>query len=71
VAAPEYRELSPLGYIPALGLDDGSTLFESAAIVSFLVTVHPEQGMAPQPGSNEFGEFLTWLHFMSTNLYVA
>jgi glutathione S-transferase len=71
VAAPEYRALNPLGYIPALGLDDGSTLFESAAIVSFLVTAHPDKGMAPQPGSNEYGEFLSWLHFMSTNLYVA
>jgi glutathione S-transferase len=71
VAAPEYRELNPLGYIPALGLDDGSTLFESAAIVSFLVTAHPDKGMAPQPGSNEYGEFLSWLHFLSTNLYVA
>jgi glutathione S-transferase len=71
VAAPEFRELSPLGYIPALGLDDGSTLFESAAIVSFLVTAHPDKGVAPQPGSNEFGGFLSWLHFMSTNLYVA
>ena len=71
VAAPEYRTLSPLGYIPALGLDDGSALFESAAIVSFLVTAHPDKGMAPQPGSNEYGEFLSWLHFMSTNLYVA
>ena len=71
VAAPEYRTLSPLGYIPALGLDDGSALFESAAIVSFLVSAHPDKGMAPQPGSNEHGEFLSWLHFMSTNLYVA
>ena len=71
VAAPEFRGLSPLGYIPALGLDDGSTLFESAAIVSFLVAAHPDKGMAPQPGSNEYGEFLSWLHFMSTNLYAA
>ncbi len=71
VAAPEYRALSPLGYIPALGLDDGSALFESAAIVSFLMTAHPDKGMAPQPGSNEYGEFLSWLHFMSTNLYPA
>ncbi|MEQ1522804.1 MAG: glutathione S-transferase family protein, partial [Aestuariivirga sp.] len=71
VAAPEFRELSPIGYIPALGLDDGSALFESAAIVAFLVTAHPEKGMAPQVGSNEYGEFLSWLHFLSTNLYVA
>ena len=71
VAAPEFRAISPIGYIPALGLDDGSTLFESAAIVSFLVTAHPDKGMAPPAGSNEYGEFLSWLHFLSTNLYVA
>ncbi|MGB8314438.1 MAG: glutathione S-transferase family protein, partial [Aestuariivirga sp.] len=71
ISAPEFRDISPLGYIPALGLSDGRTLFESAAIVSFLVTAHPDKGLAPQPGSDEFGEFLTWLHFMSTNLYVA
>jgi glutathione S-transferase len=71
VAAPEFRDLSPLGYIPALGLSDGRTLFESAAIVSFLVTAHPDKGLAPQPGSDDYGEFLSWLHFLSTNLYIA
>lgn len=71
VAAPEFRALSPLGYIPALGLSDGRTLFESAAIVSFLVTAHPDKGLAPQPGSDDYGEFLSWLHFLSTNLYIA
>ena len=71
VAAPEFREVSPLGYIPALGLSDGRALFESAAIMSFLVMAHPDKGLAPQPGSEDHGEFLSWLHFMSTNLYVA
>jgi glutathione S-transferase len=71
VAAPEFRDLSPLGYIPALGLSDGRTLFESAAIVSFLVSAHPDKGLSPQPGSDDYGEFLSWLHFLSTNLYIA
>lgn len=71
VKAPEFLDISPLGFIPALGLDDGTTLFESAAIVSFLVTAHPEKGLSPPPGSAEYGEFLSWLHFMSTNLYPA
>ena len=71
VKAPEFLDISPLGYIPALGLSDGRTLFESAAIVSFLVTAHPDKALAPQPGSDEYGEFLSWLHFMATNLYVA
>jgi len=71
VSAPEFRELNPLGLIPALGLADGRTLFESAAIVTFLVTAHPDKGLSPAAGSDDFGEFLSWLHFMSTNLYPA
>ena len=71
VKADEFRVVSPLGYIPALGLIDGRAVFESAAIVTYLVTAHPDKGMAPAVASEDFGEFLSWLHFMSTNLYVA
>lgn len=71
VRAPEFRSISPLGLIPALGLADGRSLFESAAIVTFLVTAHPDKGMSPAVGSEDFGEFLSWLHFLSTNLYMT
>ena len=69
VTKTEFRELSPLGFIPVLGLKDGSTLFESAALVTYLVTAHPDKGLSPPTGSDDFGEFLSWLQFMSTNLY--
>ncbi len=69
VRAPEFREVSPLGLIPALGLADGRTLYESAAIVSYLVAAHPEGGMSPALGSADYGEFMTLLHLMSTELY--
>jgi glutathione S-transferase len=71
VKAPEFRTISPLGYIPALGLMDGRAVFESAAIVAFLVTAHPDKGMAPAVGTEDFGEFLSWLNFMSNNIYTA
>ena len=71
VKAPEFRAVSPLGQIPALGLQDGRSLFESAAIITFLLAAHPEKGLSPPPGSDDYGEFLSWLHFMSTNLYPA
>jgi glutathione S-transferase len=67
--APEFKELSPLGMIPAMGLPDGRTMIESAAMVSFLVTAHPEKGMAPPAGTSDSGMFFSWLHFMSTNIY--
>ncbi len=69
VREPEFRAISPLGMIPALGLADGRSLYESAAIVSFLVAAHPEKDMAPVPGSPAYGEFMSLLHFMSTELY--
>lgn len=69
VRAPEFRAISPLGMIPALGLADGRSVYESAAIVSFLVAAHPEKHMAPALGSPAYGEFMSLLHFMSTELY--
>jgi len=69
VRTPEFRKKSPLGLIPALGLADGKTLFETVGIITFLVTSHPESGLSPRPGTNEFGEFLSWLQLMNSNLY--
>jgi glutathione S-transferase len=69
VRAPEFRAISPLGMIPSLGLADGRSLYESAAIVSFLVAAHPEKHLSPALGSPAYGEFMSLLHFMSTELY--
>lgn len=69
VRDPAFRTVSPLGMIPALGLADGRTLYESAAIVVFLVTAHPDRQLSPVPGSPDFGEFLTLLNFMSAEIY--
>lgn len=71
VRAPEFREISPLGLIPALGLPDARTVYESAAIVSFLVAAHPDKHMSPEPGSPAYGEFMSLLHLMSTEIYPA
>lgn len=69
VRAREFRAVSPLGFIPALGLADGRTLYESGAIVSFLVAAHPEKHLSPVLGSPAYGEFMSLLHFMSTEIY--
>lgn len=69
VKAPAFRDISPLGLIPALGLSDGRAIVESAAIVSFLTCAHPEQGLAPPPGTNDHAVYLSALTFMAVNLY--
>jgi glutathione S-transferase len=69
VRDPEFRAISPLGMIPALGLADGRTLYESAAIVAFLVAAHPDKHMSPELGTPDYGEFMSLLVFMSTEIY--
>ena len=71
VRDPEFRAVSPLGMVPALGLADGSSVYESAAIVSFLVAAHPDGGMSPAIGTEAYGDFMSVLHMMSTELYPA
>ena len=41
---------NPLGKIPVLVMDDGSTLFDSRVIVEYLDSVTPNNRLIPQPG---------------------
>jgi glutathione S-transferase len=69
VKAPEFRDLSPLGLIPVLGLRDGRTVVESSAIVLFLTDSHPDRGLAPKPGGEDHALYLSSMAFMAVNLY--
>lgn len=69
VRLPEFRDVSPLGQIPALGLSDGRAIAESAAIVAFLTDSHPDKGLAPPIGSDDHAQYLSLLVFMAVNLY--
>ncbi len=66
-----YRALNPTGRVPALGLPDGSVMFESAAILIHLSLAHPRAGVAPAAGTPAHARFLQWIVFMSANLYDA
>jgi glutathione S-transferase len=69
VRSEEFKRLSPLGFIPALGLDDGRVIIESMAIVAFLTEASPDRGMSPRPGSDDAAVYLSVLAFMSSNIY--
>ena len=43
----DYRAINPLGYVPALRLDDGTVLTENAAILQFIADAHPAAALAP------------------------
>ena len=64
-----FRELNPTGRSPALGLPDGTIMFESAAILIHLAASHPGAHLAPTPGTVAHARFLQWMVFLSANVY--
>ena len=63
------RSINPLGYVPALVLDDGTLLTEGAAIVQYIADLVPQKRLAPQNGTIERVKLQAWLHFFASELH--
>lgn len=50
-AGRDYKTINPLGYVPALELDDGEVLTEGPAIVQYLADRVPDRRLAPPAGA--------------------
>jgi glutathione S-transferase len=58
----DYRRLNPMGRVPTL--EDGETvLFESGAIVEYVLARHAPGRLAPPVESPDFPRYLQWLHY--------
>ena len=58
----EHRNRHPLGRIPVL--DDGDvSIYESGAIVEYVLARHKEGGLKPSVESPMFPEYLQWFHY--------
>jgi glutathione S-transferase len=68
LTSPEYRQVNPVGLIPALETDHGP-MFETAAILLWLVDL--PGGVGPGPTDRDRGAFLSWLFFTSNALHQA
>jgi glutathione S-transferase len=66
---PEYLKVSPLGLFPALELGDGTSMFESAAMVQILCDRHPEINLAPLNSESDRSTYLQWLFYLSNTIY--
>jgi glutathione S-transferase len=66
--APDHVARHPLGRVPALELDDGTVIFESAAICLQLADLHPEAGLIPPLGSADRALVYQWVLFAVTEL---
>jgi len=58
----------PLGRVPALELEDGTVMFESAAICLQLADLYPNAELAGAPGSAERALVYQWVLFAMTEL---
>lgn len=60
--AAEYLKVHPLGKLPAIQ-DGDLIMFESGAILEYLIEKYGHGRLAPAPGSPARGAFLQWVHF--------
>ena len=65
----DYKTTNPLGYVPALALDDGTILTEGPAIVQYIADKAPEKKLAPANGTLERYKVQSWLNFVSSEMH--
>ena len=60
--SPEYLKVHPMGRVPALQ-DGDTTIFESGAIVQYVLAKYGKGRLVPDTSSPEFAPYLQWLHY--------
>ena len=65
----DFTKISPLGYVPALELDNGDVLTEGAAIVQYLADQAPAAKLMPEVGTMERYRAQEWLTFIASELH--
>ena len=58
----DYLDIHPLGRVPCLE-DKGARIFESGAIVEYILARHGDGRLVPPVGAEEFPAYLQWFHF--------
>lgn len=61
-ASPEWRAKNPVGKVPVIE-DDEFVLFESGAIVEYLLEKYGQGRLRPTPGTQASGRYLQWCWF--------
>jgi glutathione S-transferase len=61
-ASPEWRRLNPVGKVPVMA-DGELTMFESGAMVQYLLDRYGDGRLQPAPGTAEHAHYLQWCWF--------
>lgn len=65
----DYSAVNPLGYVPALALEDGAILLEAPAILQYLADRKPDSGLAPAAGTLDRVRLQQHLNFVASELH--
>lgn len=63
-----FTQATPTGKIPTLE-DDGLVMFESIAIMEYILERYGNGRLAPPRGSREWGLLLQWLHYSESTAF--
>jgi glutathione S-transferase len=63
-----FSQKTPFGKLPAIE-DGGLVMFESGAIVEYVLERYGKGRLAPPVGTPERGTFLQWLHFSEATMF--
>ena len=65
----DYRAINPLGYVPFMVLDDGSTLSESSILVQYIADLAPAKNLISKCGSLQRYQQQAMLNIIATELH--
>jgi glutathione S-transferase len=68
---PEYLKINPKGKVPALVLDDGQTLTENPAIMSWIADTHPEAKLLAPVGDLARARAQEWLAWCASSIHAS
>ena len=60
--APDYLKVHPMGRVPVL-LDEDVKIFESGAIIQYVLTKYGNGKFIPDSASPDFATYLQWFHY--------
>lgn len=66
-ASDAYREINPMGKVPAL-YDGDHLVLESTVILQYILAKHGPSPLSVEAEESDFGFYLTWLHMAESGL---
>ena len=78
LAPPELKAIHPVGKSPVI-TDNGKTVYESAAIIDYVIRRHAGGRLQPDPATPEYDDYQMWMHYaegsamlpLLLNMYVS